>query len=68
MGETTISKMDLDKLRVALATCEEALVPASDACTQLRAQFQSGLQLQRRAVPPLQGKGGFEVTKEGSSG
>ena len=50
---TAVSKLDLDKLRSALASCEQALGQEASTCLELRAQLANELEHRKRAVPPL---------------
>ena len=54
MGETTESKSDIDKLKTALLSVEEALGPGADLCIQLKAQLKQETHMRRKAIPPHQ--------------
>ena len=51
---TAVSKLDLDKLRSALASCEQALGQEAPICIDLRSQLANELEHRKRAVPPIQ--------------
>ena len=53
-GPSAVSMLDLDKLRSALSSCEQALGMEAAICIELRAQLANELEHRKRAVPPLQ--------------
>ena len=52
--EVTVSKVDVEKLRRALQSCEEAMGPGSDTCILIRTQLQQEMDLRKKATPPHQ--------------